>query len=116
MLYFMTAKELCLSATSHLTLSWNLVFFMQAGEDLDTPYSLKRSEEVVLDHNAFVEARVHDGVLEVFWFKHGWHASFVMVELISAKHIAQVPWTNERPLENRELNAIIGAWFTLWRD
>ncbi|GKF75830.1 hypothetical protein Tco_0225274, partial [Tanacetum coccineum] len=27
-----------------------------------------------------------------------------------------VPWTNERPLENRELNAIIGAWFTLWRD
>ncbi|GJW95431.1 hypothetical protein Tco_0175103 [Tanacetum coccineum] len=28
----------------------------------------------------------------------------------------QVPWTNERPLENKELNAIIGAWFTLWRD
>ncbi|GJT53975.1 hypothetical protein Tco_0989029, partial [Tanacetum coccineum] len=27
--------------------------------------------------------------------------------------IAEVPWTNERPLENRELNAIIGAWFTL---
>nr|GEW90194.1 RNA-directed DNA polymerase, eukaryota, reverse transcriptase zinc-binding domain protein [Tanacetum cinerariifolium] len=27
-----------------------------------------------------------------------------------------VPWTNERPLENRELNAIIGAWFMLWRD
>ncbi|GJT05329.1 hypothetical protein Tco_0839791 [Tanacetum coccineum] len=25
-----------------------------------------------------------------------------------------VPWTNERPLE-KELNAIIGAWFTLWR-
>ncbi|GJV05935.1 putative reverse transcriptase domain-containing protein [Tanacetum coccineum] len=30
--------------------------------------------------------------------------------------MSQVPWTNERPLENRELNAIIGAWFTLWRD
>ncbi|GJV42290.1 hypothetical protein Tco_1420730 [Tanacetum coccineum] len=30
--------------------------------------------------------------------------------------LIQVPWTNERPLENRELNAIIGAWFTLWRD
>ncbi|GJW16376.1 ABC transporter C family member 12-like protein [Tanacetum coccineum] len=28
----------------------------------------------------------------------------------------QVPWSNERPLENKELNAIIGAWFTLWRD
>ncbi|GKB90387.1 hypothetical protein Tco_0962659, partial [Tanacetum coccineum] len=27
-----------------------------------------------------------------------------------------VPWTNERPLENKELNAIIGARFTLWRD
>ncbi|GJX19346.1 probable polygalacturonase [Tanacetum coccineum] len=28
----------------------------------------------------------------------------------------QVPWTNERPLEIKELNTIIGAWFTLWRD
>ncbi|GKC90857.1 hypothetical protein Tco_1151506 [Tanacetum coccineum] len=28
----------------------------------------------------------------------------------------QVPWSNERPLEKKELNAIIGAWFTLWRD
>ncbi|GJT47065.1 hypothetical protein Tco_0955780 [Tanacetum coccineum] len=27
-----------------------------------------------------------------------------------------VPLSNERPLENKELNAIIGAWFTLWRD
>ncbi|GJZ67714.1 ulp1 protease family, C-terminal catalytic domain-containing protein [Tanacetum coccineum] len=27
-----------------------------------------------------------------------------------------VPWSNERPLENKEFNAIIGAWFTLWRD
>ncbi|GKB73395.1 ribonuclease H-like domain-containing protein, partial [Tanacetum coccineum] len=26
----------------------------------------------------------------------------------------QVPWSNERPLENKELNAIIRAWFTLW--
>ncbi|GJT07204.1 diacylglycerol kinase 4-like protein [Tanacetum coccineum] len=43
-----------------------------------------------LEKNAFVEARADDGVLEVFWFKHGWHASFVMVELISAKHIAQI--------------------------
>ncbi|GJW79549.1 pescadillo [Tanacetum coccineum] len=28
----------------------------------------------------------------------------------------EVPWSNERPLEKKELNAIIGAWFTLWRD
>lgn len=38
----------------------------------------------------FVEAKADDGVLEVFGFKHGWHASFVMADLISAKHIAQV--------------------------
>nr|GEZ05269.1 uncharacterized mitochondrial protein AtMg00810-like [Tanacetum cinerariifolium] len=28
----------------------------------------------------------------------------------------EVPWSNERSLENKELNAIIIAWFTLWRD
>ena len=38
----------------------------------------------------FVEANADDGLLEIFGLKHGWHASFVMVELISAKHIAQV--------------------------
>ncbi|GKB69103.1 diacylglycerol kinase 4-like protein [Tanacetum coccineum] len=35
--------------------SWNLVFSMPAGEDLDTPYSLKRSEEVVLDQELKVD-------------------------------------------------------------
>ncbi|GKB87976.1 hypothetical protein Tco_0960248 [Tanacetum coccineum] len=30
--------------------------------------------------------------------------------------IIGVPWSNERPLENKELNGIIGAWFTLWQD
>lgn len=38
----------------------------------------------------FVEAHADDGLLEIFGLKQGWHASFVMVELISAKHIAQV--------------------------
>nr|GEX82686.1 homeobox protein knotted-1-like LET6 isoform X1 [Tanacetum cinerariifolium] len=28
----------------------------------------------------------------------------------------KVPWSNEHPLENKELNAIIIAWVTLWRD
>jgi len=37
-----------------------------------------------------VEAQADDGLLEIFGLKQGWHASFVMVELISAKHIAQV--------------------------
>ncbi|TVU42202.1 hypothetical protein EJB05_08595, partial [Eragrostis curvula] len=38
----------------------------------------------------FVEAQSDDGLLEIFGLKQGWHASLVMVELISAKHIAQV--------------------------
>ncbi|KAL0453605.1 UNVERIFIED_CONTAM: Diacylglycerol kinase [Sesamum latifolium] len=42
-----------------------------------------------LEKRGFVEAHADDGCLEVFGFKQGWHASMVMVELISAKHIAQ---------------------------
>ncbi|GKC28437.1 hypothetical protein Tco_1035731 [Tanacetum coccineum] len=34
--------------------------------------------------------------------------------LAFGKAHCKVPWTNERSLENRELNAIIGVWFTLW--
>ncbi|XP_020203289.1 diacylglycerol kinase 7-like [Cajanus cajan] len=42
-----------------------------------------------LEKKGFVEAKVDDGLIEIFGLKQGWHASFVMVELISAKHIAQ---------------------------
>ncbi|XAR66682.1 Diacylglycerol kinase [Bertholletia excelsa] len=42
-----------------------------------------------LEKRGFVEAQVDDGLLEIFGLKQGWHASFVMTELISAKHIAQ---------------------------
>ncbi|PKI59866.1 hypothetical protein CRG98_019748 [Punica granatum] len=42
-----------------------------------------------LEKRGFVEAHPDDGLLEIFGLKQGWHASFVMVELISAKHIAQ---------------------------
>ncbi|KAK6127026.1 hypothetical protein DH2020_039224 [Rehmannia glutinosa] len=42
-----------------------------------------------LEKRGFVEAQADDGLLEVFGFKQGWHASMVMVELISAKHITQ---------------------------
>ncbi|GJZ22957.1 diacylglycerol kinase 4-like protein [Tanacetum coccineum] len=42
-----------------------------------------------MENKGFIEANADDGLLEVFGFKQGWHASFVMVELISAKHIAQ---------------------------
>ncbi|KAL6555207.1 Diacylglycerol kinase 4 [Orobanche gracilis] len=42
-----------------------------------------------LEKRGFVEARADDGFLEIFGLKQGWHASMVMAELISAKHIAQ---------------------------
>ncbi|GAB2291500.1 Diacylglycerol kinase 4 [Dionaea muscipula] len=42
-----------------------------------------------LERRGFVEAHADDGLVEIFGLKHGWHASFVMVELINAKHIAQ---------------------------
>ncbi|CAL9223513.1 unnamed protein product [Arabidopsis halleri] len=42
-----------------------------------------------LEKRGFVEAHCDDGLIEIFGFKQGWHASFVMAELISAKHIAQ---------------------------
>ncbi|KAH7671776.1 Diacylglycerol kinase (ATP) protein [Dioscorea alata] len=42
-----------------------------------------------LEKRGFVEAHVDDGLLEIFGLKQGWHASFVMVELIPAKHITQ---------------------------
>ncbi|RWW19137.1 hypothetical protein GW17_00016830 [Ensete ventricosum] len=42
-----------------------------------------------LEKRNFFEDRADDGMLEIFGLKQGWHASFVMVELISAKHIAQ---------------------------
>lgn len=38
----------------------------------------------------FVQAHADDGLLEIFGLKEGWHASFVMAEIIKAKHIAQV--------------------------
>ncbi|KAL8189524.1 hypothetical protein R6Q57_029090 [Mikania cordata] len=42
-----------------------------------------------LEKKGFVEASSDDGLLEIFGFKQGWHASFVMADFISAKHIAQ---------------------------
>ncbi|GKF38433.1 hypothetical protein Tco_0118494, partial [Tanacetum coccineum] len=45
-----------------------------------------------------------------------WWAGLMRGVVSIALAFKQVPWTNERPLENKELNTIIGAWFTLWRD
>nr|GEX49409.1 hypothetical protein [Tanacetum cinerariifolium] len=36
---------------------------------------------------------------------------------VETADVTKVPWSNEHPLEKyKELNAIIGAWFTLCRD
>ncbi|XP_010929232.1 diacylglycerol kinase 7 isoform X2 [Elaeis guineensis] len=48
-----------------------------------------RPEPEYLEKRGFVEAHADDGLLEIFGIKQGWHASFVMTEIISAKHIAQ---------------------------
>ncbi|XP_028554450.1 diacylglycerol kinase 4 isoform X1 [Dendrobium catenatum] len=48
-----------------------------------------------LEKRGFVEAHLDDGLLEIFGLKQGWHASVVMVELITAKRIAQI---SPRPL------------------
>lgn len=42
-----------------------------------------------MEKKGFVEAHADDGLIEVFGLKQGWHASVVMVELITAKHLAQ---------------------------
>ncbi|CAA2995523.1 diacylglycerol kinase 7-like [Olea europaea subsp. europaea] len=42
-----------------------------------------------LEKIGFVEVHADDGYLEIFGLKQGWHASIIMVDLISVKHIAQ---------------------------
>lgn len=62
--------------------------FLIVREVLQTSYGFL--EFVVFLQRGFVEAHADDGLLEIFGLKQGWHASFVMVELIAAKHITQV--------------------------
>ncbi|KAG5559621.1 hypothetical protein RHGRI_009222 [Rhododendron griersonianum] len=59
-----------------------------------------------MEKRGFVEAHVDDGLLEIFGLKQGWHASFVMTELISAKHIAQFAST--------EGKLVVESQQTLW--
>lgn len=61
-----------------------------------------------LEKRGFVEAQSDDGLLEIFGLKQGWHASLVMVELISAKHIAQVLLLPAQDLNSRRyFNALL---------
>ncbi|XP_076892621.1 diacylglycerol kinase 4-like isoform X2 [Bidens hawaiensis] len=61
-----------------------------------------------LEKKGFVEANSDDGLLEIFGLKQGWHASFVMAELISAKHIAQVKITSSFCLNNVVVYVVYG--------
>ncbi|GJS53189.1 hypothetical protein Tco_0626551 [Tanacetum coccineum] len=53
-----------------------------------------------------------DTTIDLYWAAIKLPDSFTSGDVLAF----YVPWTNERPLENKELNAIIGARFTLWRD
>ncbi|GJR88811.1 putative reverse transcriptase domain-containing protein [Tanacetum coccineum] len=52
----------------------------------------------IANRKGFVEAKLDEGLLEIFGFKQGWHASLVMVDLCSAKHIAQGKRGVEKPV------------------
>ncbi|KAL6005872.1 hypothetical protein ACLOJK_039917 [Asimina triloba] len=49
----------------------------------------QRTAKIFAEQRGFVEAHFDDGLLDIVGLKQGWHASFVMVELISANHLAQ---------------------------
>lgn len=42
-----------------------------------------------LEKKGLVHAQEHDGLIEIFGLKNGWHTSLVMADLITAKHLAQ---------------------------
>lgn len=78
----MSSYDRVLEVTSSLCVNIKLV------DSLDwNPYI---NFSLFIFQRGFVEAHADDGLLEIFGLKQGWHASFVMVELVSAKHIAQV--------------------------
>ncbi|KAL5993904.1 Diacylglycerol kinase 4 [Asimina triloba] len=49
----------------------------------------QRTTKIFAKQRGIVEAHFDDGLLEIFGLKQGRHASFVMVELISADHLVQ---------------------------
>ncbi|GJV37780.1 putative reverse transcriptase domain-containing protein [Tanacetum coccineum] len=60
-----------------------------------------------INFSGFVEAKLDEGLLEIFGFKQGWHASLVMVDLCSAKHIAQYNniIVHQRALSRTDVNS-----------
>ncbi|GJW09110.1 reverse transcriptase domain-containing protein, partial [Tanacetum coccineum] len=61
----------------------------------------------IANKKGFVKAKLDDGLLEVFGFKQGWHASLVMVDLCSAKHISQYNniIVHQRALSRTDVNS-----------
>ncbi|KAL2490853.1 Diacylglycerol kinase 7 [Abeliophyllum distichum] len=65
------------------------IIYVPRGQPRGQQLFFDRTEAVNTEARGFVEAHADDGFLEIFGLKHGWHASMVMVELLSVKHIAQ---------------------------
>ncbi|GJX16596.1 hypothetical protein Tco_0217428 [Tanacetum coccineum] len=75
-----------------------------------------------------VDFPLHDGGKKECNFFYGNESFYTLLSLHQVRYIRaneceghfslinEVPWSNERPSENKELNTIIGTWFTLWRD
>ncbi|GJZ51459.1 hypothetical protein Tco_0605974 [Tanacetum coccineum] len=81
----------------------------------------KKDELNNIDEAAAIFLCVSAGSFDISVFGLGWQygmqsAIYGVVVAAGNCGMVQVPWSNERPLENKELNAIIGAWFTLWPD
>ncbi|GLJ28311.1 hypothetical protein SUGI_0556500 [Cryptomeria japonica] len=60
-----------------------------------------------LEKKGFVEAHPDDGLLEIFGLKEGWHTTFVMIELIKAKHLAQAAAIRVELRSGRRKNAYL---------
>ncbi|GJZ98942.1 hypothetical protein Tco_0671493 [Tanacetum coccineum] len=81
-----------------------------------TYYSVAVSRYVLFVRAAAIFLCVSAGSFDISVFGLGWQYGMQSAIYGVVGQVVFVPWSNERPLENKELNAIIGAWFTLWRD
>ncbi|GJY21830.1 RNA polymerase II subunit 5-mediating protein homolog isoform X1 [Tanacetum coccineum] len=80
------------------------------GEGYYADRTSKQTVEILKRRGKYIESQIENlnGIIKDLKFE----ASFFDKTATEAA----APWSNERSLENKELNAIIGAWFTLCRD
>lgn len=90
------------------TIAWTSSQILKSMLFFLTGISSRELLSFLCKQRGFVEAQSDDGLLEIFGLKQGWHASLVMVELISAKHIAQVLLLPAQDLNSRRyFNALL---------